>query len=108
MVKNLWLRDTLYAKYTDETKLKLATSSAEEHKGEAEAFLKFCYKEAIYRLQVHFFGDGLFGRNVYQQLKRVIARLQPNPVKGIDKYKPRVTELQALLPYTLWEQGMHD
>ena len=107
-VKNLWLRNALYTKYTNKSKLKLATSTDEKDKEEVETFLKFCYKETLYRLQIHFFGDDIFGRNVYQQLKRVIARLQPNPVKGIEKYKRRVLELQALLLYTLWEQGMRN
>ena len=52
-VKNLWLQAALYAKYSDENKLKLATDRT--NKEEMEAFHKFCYKEAMYRLQIHFF-----------------------------------------------------
>ena len=65
-VKKLWLQIALYAKYTDKSKVKLAMDGT--NKEEMNALYKFCYKEAIYRLQVHFFGDDLFGRNVYQQL----------------------------------------
>lgn len=80
-VKNLWLRTALYKKYTDENKLKLATNGTD--KAERNEFYKICYKEAIYCLQIYFFGDYLFGWKVYQQLKRIIACLQPDPVQGV-------------------------
>ena len=52
-VKNLWLREALYAKYTDENKLKLAKDGT--NKTEVEEFHKFCHKESMYWLQIHFF-----------------------------------------------------
>lgn len=105
-VKNCWLQDALYQKYTDANRLKLATDGL--NKEEMEAFHKICYKEEMYCLQIHFFGNDLFGHNVYRQLKQIIAGLQPDLVKGIKKYKWRVSKLQAMLLYILWEQGMRN
>ena len=89
--------------YTDASELTAVLNGTKANK---ERFLKLCYKEAIFWLQTLFFGEDAFSQNASHQLKQVISTLQPEPSKGIEKYRQQVTELQSYVPYTLWEQGM--
>ena len=103
VVHSFFVQSKLKETYTDQAKLTAALSGTKATK---EAFLKLCYKEAVFRLQTLFFGEDAFGRNVSHQLKQVIATLRPEPSKGIEKYHRCITELQSYVPYTLWELGM--
>ena len=64
----MWLQNALYAKYSDENKLKLATDGT--YKTEMEQFM---LQGSHLLVEDLFFGNDLFGRNVYWQLKRIIA-----------------------------------
>ena len=60
-----------------------------------------CYKEAIWKLSILFFGDDPYIRNNLLGLKRLMSKLTPDPKMGMDKYKRWMAELNSYLPYTL-------
>ena len=62
-----------------------------------------CYKEAIWKLSILFFGDNPYGRNNSLGLKRLMSKLTPDPRMGMDKYKRCMAELNSYLPFTLCE-----
>ena len=100
-VENLYARKLLEDTY--DTKAKIAAMTSTDSSKE---FHEAAYKEAIWKLSLMFFGDDPYGRNNSLGLKRVMAKLTPDPRTGVDKYKSRMSELNSYLPYCLWEAGM--
>ena len=60
-----------------------------------------CYKEAMWKLSILFFGNDPYGRNSSLGLKRLMSKLTPDPRMGMDKYKRQMAELDSYLPFTL-------
>ena len=88
-------RAILEATFNTANKVRTMTDKKEFHMA--------CYKEAIWKLSILFFGDDPYGRNNSLGLKRLMSKLTPDPRMGMDKYKRRMAELNSYLPFTLCE-----
>ena len=71
-VKSIWVKQAMTNHYKIQELLDAGVGTIKEPR---KIFYEFCYKEALYRLKLLYYGNDSIGQNNSMQLKKTIERL---------------------------------